>query len=78
MALRYLRLPPFQAGNQIVAIHRLESEWYAPFPHVRELAAIYPQLSFDMAYVGADEGFCESVSHAKGRSWAASSATSRR
>jgi len=61
MALEYMRLAPFQAGNEIVAIHRLESAWCAPFPHVRELVATYPQLSFDMTYVGADEGFCGGV-----------------
>jgi hypothetical protein len=57
MVLEYLRLAPFQASNEIVAIHKLESEWCAPFLHIRELAATYPQLSFDMTYCGADEGF---------------------
>jgi hypothetical protein len=61
MALEYMRLAPFESGNEMVAIHRLESEWCAPFPHLRELAATYPQLSFDMTYFGADEGLCGSV-----------------
>jgi hypothetical protein len=67
MALEYMRLAPFQEGNKIIAIHRLESDWCAPLPHFREMADTYPHLELDMMYFGADEGFCGAIVARDGR-----------